>query len=118
MKEKYNDREGMEWIVGDLSHMESLFSENQFDFILDKGTLDSIMFRVRHKLRYIYCEEVIQELTRVLKVGGTICGISSRVQYVKSSLRDKAYWTKEARLVIEPPKEGFCIVATFILALR
>lgn len=71
MREKYGDYEGMEFVEMDCGKLS--FEDKSFDFILDKGTLDSVLCSMNGKEAGT---AMISEVARVLKEKGCFFCVS------------------------------------------
>ena len=79
----------------------SIFEEGEFDIILDKGTLDSVLCGENAKP---LVEKMLEEVYKVMKKGGAFICISygnenSRLSYLK--LKD---WKIEVKKIAKPSK--------------
>lgn len=69
---RYQDYEGMEFLVMDARYM-ARFDENSFDIVFDKGCLDSVFCTVNS---YLDVLKINQEICRILKPGRNFISIS------------------------------------------
>ena len=70
-----------EWVVGDVTNMSGLVEEGAFDVVVDKGTSDTLSFRVSTKLkemRTVMLRSFLAESHRVLRLGGRLLIITTR----------------------------------------
>jgi SAM-dependent methyltransferase len=70
-----------EWVVGDVTNLTGLIAENAFDAVVDKGTSDTLSFRVSTKLkemRTVMLRSFLAESYRVLRPGGRLLIITTR----------------------------------------
>ncbi|OHT11419.1 Menaquinone biosynthesis methyltransferase [Tritrichomonas foetus] len=71
-KQRYGNESRLEWICGDVTKMEKIES-NKFDFVIDKGTIDSLMC-AGSSARSV--TQILAEVARVLKPGGVFVEVS------------------------------------------
>jgi ubiquinone/menaquinone biosynthesis C-methylase UbiE len=71
MKKKYQGEAKLDWEVGDISKMK--FSNNSFDFVFDKATLDTVICGDNSNKTV---SSMLKEVCRVLKPGGIFVLIS------------------------------------------
>ncbi len=70
-----------EWVVGDVTNLTGLVREGAFDVVVDKGTSDTLSFRVSTKLkemRTVMLRSFLAESFRVLQPGGRLLIITTR----------------------------------------
>ena len=71
MKKKYQEESRLEWECGDITRMK--FSNNTFDYIFDKATLDTLICGDNSNK---VVGSMVKEIARVMKPGGTFILIS------------------------------------------
>jgi ubiquinone/menaquinone biosynthesis C-methylase UbiE len=76
MSSKYAEIPNLKWVVGNLTNLQ--FEKEKFDVVLDKGVLDSILFRNKEKDSAMIGPVIISEVMRVLKENGKFVVITMR----------------------------------------
>lgn len=75
MKEEYKDNKNLEWFVGDCRKLN--FSDNFFDFVIDKGTYDAIICSLDGTKSV---KSMFKEISRTLKHGSQFIEIATSDQ--------------------------------------
>jgi len=92
MQERCKTLSKMKWFVCDARYM-TIFTDEQFNIIIDKGTIDAIMCEqgdvwvVEEKLAS-QIDLVCKEISRILKPGGTFIYISFGQPHFRKPLLD------------------------------
>ncbi|KAI9782866.1 MAG: hypothetical protein M1816_001686 [Peltula sp. TS41687] len=104
MASQFEERDGIEWIVGDIRDMSNI-GDGEFDVVIDKGTLDSMISgsvwnppdEVKHNTR-AYIDEVV----RTLKPRGIFLCITYRQpHFVKPMLERDDIWEISVMELVE-----------------
>ncbi|KAF7330164.1 S-adenosyl-L-methionine-dependent methyltransferase [Mycena venus] len=99
MGARFEDREGIEWVVADVRDMNSV-EDGAFDVAIDKGTLDAMLWgslwdppdEVKENVR-----RYIDEVTRTLKPGGTFLYITYRQPRFMKPFLIRDLWDLQVR---------------------
>ncbi len=71
------------WVVGDVTNMTGLVRDGCFDVVVDKGTSDTLCFRVSTKqkhMRTVMLRSFLTESYRVLASGGRLLVVTTRAR--------------------------------------
>ncbi|KAH7292996.1 hypothetical protein KP509_28G007300 [Ceratopteris richardii] len=101
MQKKYKDTSQLKYITMDVRDM-SPFADHEFDFVIDKGMLDSLMCG---SSAYLSAAKMLEEVRRVLKPGGGYMLITygdprSRMPHLKT--HDSNSWTVSLHVLPKP----------------
>lgn len=99
MREKYSSLSAMRWDIGDITDMRSLYEDNSFDIVFDKGALDAI-FSANTSQNRDLVNRLFAEIDRVLSPTGVYYCVSLAEPFVFNtlidaffSICDKSYWS-------------------------
>eukprot|EP01065_Artemidia_motanka_P008841 TRINITY_DN14489_c0_g1_i2.p1 TRINITY_DN14489_c0_g1~~TRINITY_DN14489_c0_g1_i2.p1 ORF type:complete len:225 (+),score=69.62 TRINITY_DN14489_c0_g1_i2:55-675(+) len=92
------NREGLNYLVQDLTSLS--FPQGTFDCIIDKATLDSCICGVDEAETQRHVTKMLQEISRVLKKGGTFLCISHSPQEDRQLLlREDLSWDVDVEML-------------------
>jgi len=77
-----------EWVVGDCTKLPTLFEPQTFDLCVEKGTADSLLFRIPKALRFAAIEKYFNGVFRITKQDCVFCIASPRRKFPLSRKSD------------------------------
>lgn len=101
MQKKYKDFPQLKYLTMDVRDMSS-FADNEFDFVIDKGMLDSLMCG---SSAHLSAAKMLEEVRRVLKPGGAYILITygdPRVRMPHLKTHESSCWTVALHVLPKP----------------